>query len=114
MTETFSLDSLMLEDNYSPLTVNNSQLSVMPSQSQVDDGNHSNHNFQEPMDLDDANNHEIKIFEPTLQKDSLLLASFPLFSTIIIMPNTLSEEFGTKHHKCVCFIYPSPLFPLHQ
>jgi hypothetical protein len=109
MTKTFSLDSLMLEDNCSPLTVNNSQLSVVPSQSQVDDGNRSNLNFQEPMDLDDANNHEIEIFEPTLWKNSLLLASFPWFSTIIMMPKTLSEEFGTKHYDYVCFIYPSPL-----
>jgi hypothetical protein len=82
MTETFSLDSLMLKDNCSPLTVNNSQLSVVSSQSQVNDENHSNHNFQEPMNLDDANNHEIKIFEPTLWKNLLLLASFPRFSTV--------------------------------
>jgi hypothetical protein len=110
MTKTFSLDSLMLEDNCSPLTVNNSQLSVVPSQSQVNDGNHSNHNFQEPVDLDDANNHEIEIFEPTLQRNSLFLALFPWFNTVIMMPKTLSEEFGTKHYGYVCFIYPSPLF----
>jgi hypothetical protein len=109
MTETFSLDSLMLKDNCSTLTVNNSQLSVVLSQSQVDDGNHSNHNFQEPMDLDDANNHDIEIFESTLWKNSLLLASFPWFSTIIMTPKTLSEEFGTEHYGYVCFIYPSLL-----
>jgi hypothetical protein len=96
MIKTFSLDSLMLKDNCSPLTVNNSQLSVVPFQSQVNNGNHSNHNFQEPMDLDNANNHEIKIFEPTLQKNSLLLASFPWFSTVIMMPKTLSENFRTN------------------
>jgi hypothetical protein len=61
------------------------------------------------MDLDDANNHEIEIFEPTLWKNSLLLASFSWFSTVTMMPKTLSEEFGTKHYGDVCFIYPSPL-----
>jgi hypothetical protein len=61
------------------------------------------------MDLDDANNHEIEIFEPTLRKNSLLLASFPWFSTVIMTPKTLSEEFGTEHYGYVCIIYPSPL-----
>jgi hypothetical protein len=61
------------------------------------------------MDLDNANNHEIEIFEPTLWKNSLLLALFPWFSTVIMTPKTFSEEFRTEHYGYVCFIYPSPL-----
>lgn len=85
--------------------------SMDPSMS-IDDENFGSQKTQEPMvvdpsnsvndddgmDIDHPNNRDIVESGSILRKKSLLLATFPWFSGIIMTPNKLCEELGHDHY----------------
>ena len=94
----------MLEDNVSNLTVNNNQDSPEGSQNWIEHGNERDHNSKGPIALYDMNN-AIKKSGSSLWKQSLLLASFPWFSSVIMMPTKFSEALRAEHYGYVCFFF---------
>jgi hypothetical protein len=88
----------------------------------VDDENFGSHQTQGPelfgvnndgMDIDDQNDREIVKSGSVLRRKSLLLATFPWFSGVIMTPSKLCEELGPDHYAYVClpflfsFFFPS-------
>ena len=104
ITEPLCADSSMLESNFSNLTVNNNQESPEGFQNQIKHGNLKDHNSKGPIVPHDMNN-VIKKFGSSLQKQSLLLASFPCFSSVIMMPTKFSEALRAEHYGYVCFFF---------
>lgn len=74
----------------------------------LDPPNPSHNDGDDPMDLD---NHSNKRTGSALRRQSLFLATFPWFSTIIMTPKKLSDELGNDHYAHVCFysIFPVSL-----
>ena len=94
----------MLEGNVSNLTVNNNQEFPEGSQNWIEHGNLRDHNSEGPIVLYDMNN-IIKKFGSSLQKQSLLLALFPWFSSVIMMPTKFSEALRAEHYGYACFFF---------
>jgi hypothetical protein len=57
------------------------------------------------MDIDDQNDREIVKSGSVLRRKSLLLATFPWFSGMIMTPSKLSEELGPNHYAYVCLLF---------
>ena len=94
----------MLECNISSLTVNNNQESPEESQNWIEHGNPRDHNSKGPIVLYDMNN-VIEKSGSSLWKQSLLLALFPWFSSVIMTPTKFFEALRAEHYGYVCFFF---------
>jgi hypothetical protein len=70
------------------------------------DTNDSQTDNRNSMDVDNTNNSSNEQCISDLRKQSLLLAAFPWFSTIIMTPKKFSEELGDGHYAYVCLSLP--------
>jgi hypothetical protein len=109
MSDTLPSDPLIPGHDTSHPTANTSQLSIMETQGQDEPENPNPHDTEDPMNLNDTDNHNIPVLGSSLRKHSLLLASFPWFSSVIMTPKKFSEELRTEHYGYV--FYFSLFFP---
>ena len=86
------------------ITVANSQIDGSMDVDQPNPSQNLNDNSaKDPTDMDtnDTNNDVNEKTGSALRRQSLLLAAFPWFSSIIMTPKKLSEELGINHYAYV-------------
>jgi hypothetical protein len=103
--------SLRLELIITMITVENSQIDGSMDVDQPNPSENEN-SAKDPTDMDtnDTNNDVNKKTGSALRRQSLLLAAFPWFSSIIMTPKKLSEELGINHYAYVCLYILSLFF----